>query len=106
VSRHYIAGPTVDADAAQLRQVLTGLLDVALDTLGPVVEGRRIDLFLDNGDGRATIRLRDNAAGVASLAGVPDARAKRIVEAHHGSIDVASPVEGGTEFRITLPLPG
>jgi signal transduction histidine kinase len=106
VSRHYIAGPTVDADAAQLRQVLTGLLDVAVDTLGPVVEGRRIDLFLDNGDGRATIRLRDNAAGVASRAGVPDARAKRIVEAHHGSIDVASHVEGGTEFRITLPLPG
>jgi signal transduction histidine kinase len=107
VSRHYIGGPTVEADAAKLRQVLTGLIDDAVDGFGAVAEGRRLDLFLDNGGGQATVRLRDNGGGIAgdAVAGIPDARTKRIVEAHHGSIDVASQVGSGTEFRITLPLP-
>ena len=107
VSRHYIGGPTVQADAAKLRHVLAGLIDTAVDAFAQVPEGRRLDLFLDNGDGRAVIRLRDNGGGIAddAIAAVPDARAKRIVLLHHGSIDVASQVGGGTEVRITLPLP-
>ena len=107
VSRHYIAGPTVEADAAKLRQVFAGLLDRAVDGFGGVVEGRRIDLFLENGADKATVRLRDNGGGIPAdaLARTPDARTKRIVEAHHGSIDVTSQAGGGTEFRVTLPLP-
>ena len=107
VSRHYIAGPTVDADVAKLRQVVADLLDRAVDGFGNVVENRRIDLFLDNGAGKATIRFCDNGGGLSAdtLARTPDPRTKRIVEAHHGSIDVTSQAGSGTEFRVTLPLP-
>jgi len=107
VSRHYIGGPTVEADAAKLRQVFTGLLDRAVDGFGGVVEGRRIDLFLDNGGDTATIRMRDNGGGLSAdaLGRTPDARTKRIVDAHRGSIDVTSQAGSGTEFRVTLPLP-
>src|SRR5213594_2664738 len=50
VSRNYIGGPTVQADAEKLRQVFANVLDNAIDSLGAVPEGRRIDLFVENGN--------------------------------------------------------
>jgi signal transduction histidine kinase len=121
VSRNYIAGPTVQADAEKLRQVFVNVLDNAIDALGTITEARRIDLFLDNGDRRATVRVRDNGAGIApdkldrifnpffttkeKGTGLGMAISKKIVEAHQGTIDVASEVGRGTEFRVSLPLP-
>src|SRR5439155_1122948 len=64
VSRNYVAGPTVQADADKLRGVFANLLDNAIDALASVPEGRRIDLFLDNGAGAATVRVRDNGCGI------------------------------------------
>ena len=121
VSRNYIGGPTVQADAEKLRGVFVNVLDNAIDALGAVAEGRRIDLFVENGDHRATVRIRDNGAGIppdklerifspffttkSNGTGLGMAISKKIVEAHEGTIDAVSEVGRGTEFKVVLPLP-
>jgi signal transduction histidine kinase len=122
VSRNYIAGPTVSADADKLRQVFANILDNAIDALAGVNESRRVDLFIENGRaGSATVRLRDNGAGISPQkmerifnpffttkdagTGLGMAISKKIVEAHEGTIEVSSQVGQGTEFRVALPLP-
>jgi signal transduction histidine kinase len=121
VTRNYIGGPTVRADADKLQQVFTNVLDNAIDALDSVSEDRRIDLFIDNGGGAATVRLRDNGCGIApdKLArmfnpffttketgtGLGMAISRKIVEAHQGTIDVSSEPGRGTEMSVTLPLP-
>jgi len=121
VSRNYIGGPTVQADADKLRGVFVNVLDNAIDALASVPEGRRIDLFLENGSGAATVRVRDNGCGIPAEklerifnpffttkeqgTGLGMAIARKIVEAHEGTIDVVSEVGRGTEFKVTLPLP-
>jgi hypothetical protein len=64
VVRNYISGPTVVADGEKLRQVFANVLDNAIDALADVAEGRRIDLFIENGGQRATVRVRDNGCGI------------------------------------------
>ena len=121
ISRNYIAGPTVQADAEKLRQVFANLVDNAIDALATIPEGRRIDLFLENGAGLATVRVRDNGCGIPPEkldrifnpffttkekgTGLGMAISKKIVEAHEGAIEVASEVGRGTEFKVMLPLP-
>jgi signal transduction histidine kinase len=121
VARNYISGPTVQADAEKLRQVFVNILDNAIDAFGAVPEGRRIDLFLENGDRRATVRVRDNGCGIppeklerifnpffttkATGTGLGMAISKKIIEAHQGAINAASEVGRGSEFRVVLPLP-
>ena len=121
VTRNYIAGPTVSADADKLRGVFVNVIDNAIDALGGVAEGRRIDLFLENGAGAATVRVRDNGCGIPAEklerifnpffstketgTGLGMAIAKKIVEAHEGTIDVVSEPGRGSEFKVTLPLP-
>jgi signal transduction histidine kinase len=121
VSRNYITGPAVQADAEKLRQVFVNVLDNAIDALAAVTEGRRIELFLDNGDRRATVRVRDNGCGIPpdklerifnpffttkeTGTGLGMAIAKKIVEAHQGTVEVVSTVGQGSEFRVSLPLP-
>jgi len=129
VARNYIGGPTVVADGEKLRQVFANILDNASDALESVVEGRRIELFIDNnGNGasngrapHATVRVRDNGAGIPAEkidrifnpffttkekgTGLGMAISKKIVEAHDGTIDVVSEQGRGTEFVVSLPLP-
>src|SRR6266404_4059725 len=121
VARNYIAGPTVHADAEKLRQVFANVLDNAIDALDGVPEGRRIDLFIENGGRGATVRFCDNGCGIPpdQLArifnpffttkekgtGLGMAISKKIVEAHEGTFEVASTVGRGTEFTVSLPLP-
>lgn len=125
VARNYIGGPTVVADGEKLRQVFANILDNATDALESIVEGRRIELFIENGTNghanRATVRVRDNGQGIPADkidrifnpffttkekgTGLGMAISKKIVEAHDGSIDVASEQGRGTEFVVSLPLP-
>jgi signal transduction histidine kinase len=122
VARNYIAGPTIQADPEKLRQVFANVLDNAIDALGGVAEGRRIDLFIENGGRQATVRVRDNGCGMAEEeiarifnpffttkdtgTGLGMAISRKIVEAHEGTIDVTSTVGQGSEFAVTFPMPG
>jgi len=121
VVRNYITGPTVVADGEKLRQVFANVLDNAIDALRTVAEGRRIDLFIENGGKRATVRVRDNGCGIPpdkvervfnpffttkeKGTGLGMAISKKIVEAHEGAIDLVSEAGRGTDLLITLPLP-
>ena len=131
VVRNYIAGPTVLADGEKLRQVFANIVDNAIDALQSVAEGRRIELFIENGartiatgvtrGPAATIRVRDNGCGIPADkidrifnpffttkekgTGLGMAISRKIVEAHEGTIDVVSETGRGTEFLVTLPLP-
>jgi signal transduction histidine kinase len=121
VARNYIGGPVVVADPEKLRQVFSNVLDNAIDALQDVAEERRIDLFIENGGKRATVRLRDNGSGIAPEkidrifnpffttkekgTGLGMAISRKIVEAHQGTIDVSSEPGRGTEFSVSLPRP-
>jgi signal transduction histidine kinase len=119
VSRNYIGGPTLVGDREKLRQVFANILDNAIDSFDKVPDGRRIDLFIENGSGAATVRVRDNGCGIPSDklekifnpffttkekgTGLGMAITKKIVEAHAGTIDVVSE-PGRTEFVVALPV--
>ncbi|MFN8643741.1 MAG: HAMP domain-containing sensor histidine kinase [Candidatus Binatia bacterium] len=121
VVRHYIGGPTINADKEKLKQVFANIVDNAIDALGGNAAERRVELFIENGGKRATVRLRDNGAGIAADqverifnpffttkdtgTGLGMAIARKIVEAHEGTVDVVSEPGRGTEFAVTLPLP-
>jgi signal transduction histidine kinase len=119
--RNYITGPTVNADAEKLKSVFVNIIDNAIDAFADVPENRRLDLYIENGGRQATVRVRDNGRGIPSEkldrifnpffttkdhgTGLGMAIAKKIVEAHTGTIEVESTVGRGTEFQVTLPLP-
>ncbi|MBX3026628.1 2TM domain-containing protein [bacterium] len=121
VLRHYIGGPTVSADKEKLKQVFANMLDNAIDALAGVDAERRVELFIENGGKRATVRVRDNGVGIApdklerifnpffstkdTGTGLGMAISRKIVEAHEGTVDVVSEPGRGTEFAVTLPLP-
>ena len=120
--RNYIAGPTIVADAEKLKQVFANVLDNAIDSFESVPENRRVELFIENGGSNAVVRVQDNGCGIPPEkidrifnpffttkekgTGLGMAISRKIVEAHAGTMTVASEVGRGTEFAVTLPLPG
>jgi signal transduction histidine kinase len=120
VVRNYLAEPAVLADGEKLRQVFANIIGNAIDALGSVPEGRRIELLIENGANRATVRFRDNGCGIPASqidrvfnpffttkeegTGLGMAISKKIIEDHDGTIDVMSDYGRGAEFVVTLPL--
>jgi CheY-like chemotaxis protein/two-component sensor histidine kinase len=117
-------GLQLDADPARLAQVIGNLLNNACKFTDP---GGHVWLSVEEDDGAAIIRVRDNGIGIAAehLPGLFDMFAqvdtslersrdglgigltlvKTLVEMHGGSVDARSDGPGrGSEFIVRLPI--
>ncbi len=115
--------PTVSADATKLRQAFSNLITNA----GQATEGRvdpkiDIDMMLDLGQQGTGIRIEisDNGEGIeledqehlfepffttkAKGTGLGLAIVKRILDQHHGTIQVAPNEPSGTRITVVLPV--
>ena len=121
VSRAYLSGPTVRADADKLRQVFSNIIDNAIDAMESTSGERRLEFAIqNNGEGMAAVRIRDNGCGIAddkiakifnpfytskaNGTGLGLGVAKKVIDAHRGTIEVQSKVGNGTEFVLAIPL--
>jgi signal transduction histidine kinase len=121
--------PLVSCDAEQLKQVF---LNLALNSFQAMPAGGRLHVsailardelatWLEPRlrDDRVEIRFRDTGPGVPTEArdsvfvpfyttkekgtGLGLAISQRIIKAHHGTLIVSTPPEGGAEFAVSLP---
>lgn len=117
------------ADASLVKQAVLNLMLNAVQAMGPAESsgGRERELLLrtvietePGGLSHAVLHVTDTGPGIpeetlakvftpyfttkagGSGLGLPTAR--RLVEAHHGRIEVHSEVGRGTDFKITLPI--
>jgi len=111
--------PLIQADAAQLRQVIHNLLQNAQDAVselpGALVtvltrhEGKRVELMVrDNGSGfPAAILARAMEPYVTTKprgSGLGLAIVRKIIEEHRGDINLGNRSEGGAEVKVRLRL--
>ena len=118
IQRDYRAAPeTVRGDESQLQQAFMNLLLNAVEAMGG---GGDLTVTTETGDGRVKISIRDTGAGIApetlthvfetffttkkNGTGLGLAICKRVVEEHHGAIEVQSEAGRGSAFIITLPM--
>src|SRR5271156_5994908 len=121
VSRAYLSGPTVRADADKLRQVFSNIIDNAIDAMESTTGERRLEFAIqNNGAGMAAVRIRDNGCGIpddkiakifnpfytskTNGTGLGLGVAKKVIDSHRGTIEVHSQVGQGTEFVLAIPL--
>jgi len=115
--------PLVQCDPAQIEQVLLALMINAMDAM-PRGGTLWLTTRLANCSRAIKIEVRDDGCGIAPDilshifepflttketghgVGLGLAISQRIVERHHGRIEVQSEVGHGTTFRITLPVNG
>ncbi len=123
VSRNYIGGPMVRADADKLRQVFTNVIDNAIDAMESNTGERRLEIGIHTlRPGAATVVLRDNGCGIpedkqnkifnpfyttkANGTGLGMGIAKKVIDAHNGQIELHSQPGVGTQFQIAVPIAG
>jgi PAS domain S-box-containing protein len=117
--------PLVGGDRARIGQLVDNLVSNAIKF---TPEGGRVDVRVRAGEGKAVLEVRDSGMGIPSDeqhllfqrffrtstateqaiqgTGLGLAISKAIVEAHRGTISVASEEGEGTTFSVTLPLGG
>lgn len=116
--RDYQANPaTVIADESRLQQALINLLLNAVEAMG---HGGELTVATEAGGGSLRISIRDTGSGIAPEnfglifdtffttkkhgTGLGLAISRRMVEEHHGKIEVQSEVGKGSTFSILLPV--
>jgi signal transduction histidine kinase len=115
--------PSIHADRARLRQVLTNLIDNAVK-YSP--EGSPVDVWVRSDNGNVVVQVADHGAGIAredqrlifekfgrvrGTASKPGTGlglyiARAIAEAHEGTLEVSSELGEGSIFTLTLPAEG
>jgi len=109
--------PDVEHDSDQIHQLLLNLLLNALQAID--VEGK-VSVTVKQQGTTAIVEVADNGRGIAADhlpnifrpfyttkgdgTGLGLSLARRIIENHHGRIDVTSAVGNGTTFTVVLPL--
>jgi len=117
VDRHGDSNVTVRADREMLRQVLLNIIGNGYQAMP---DGGRLTVHAASVNGAVEMRVADTGVGMSAEAqerlfepffttkprgvGLGLAVTKRIIEAHHGTIDATSEEGAGTEFRILLPV--
>jgi signal transduction histidine kinase len=113
--------PETPLDRQQMIQVLVNLLQNAVQALRPGDERTlQVATALTPDGSSAEIRVADRGPGIppsqrsrvftpffttkARGTGLGLAICRKIVEAHRGTLDFECPPEGGTVFRVRLPL--
>jgi signal transduction histidine kinase len=109
--------PDVEGYGGELNQVWANLVDNAIDA----TPGGHVRIEAESADGKVIVRVLDDGPGIAEEVasrifdpffttkevghgtGLGLDIARRIVQRHHGAIDVSSG-PAGTEFRVTLPV--
>src|SRR5215472_15853817 len=111
--------PEIEHDSDQIHQVLLNLL---LNALQAIDRHGKVDVTISRRDANAIIEVTDNRRGIPAEnlpnifrpfyttkgegTGLGLSLARRIVEDHHGHINVTSTVGKGTTFAVVLPLQG
>ena len=111
--------PEVEHDSDQIHQLLLNLL---LNAQQAIDQKGKITVTVERRGPSAVVEVIDNGRGIAAEhlpnifrpfyttkgdgTGLGLSLARRIVEDHHGRIDVSSTVGKGTTFAVVLPLEG
>src|SRR5262252_2467424 len=109
--------PEIEHDSDQIHQVLLNLL---LNSLQAIDRHGKVAVTLSRRDSTAVVEVTDNGRGIPAEnlpnifrpfyttkgdgTGLGLSLARRIVEDHHGRINVTSTVGKGTTFAVLLPL--
>ena len=119
VEKHYGPVRTISCYAGGLNQVLMNLLTNAADA----IEGQgKIVITTNQAEGMFSISIRDSGKGIPEKirhrifepffttkpvgkgTGLGLSISYGIIQAHHGTIDVQSGKDQGTEFIVRIPL--
>jgi signal transduction histidine kinase len=117
IDRHGERGVTARGDREMLRQVLLNIIGNGYQAMP---DGGRLSVDVAAPNGAVTINIADTGVGMSAETrerlfepffttkprgvGLGLAVTRRIVEAHNGTIDVASEEGHGTRFTVVLPV--